>query len=242
VFVSNVLSGEVTRIDLQVPLNGTPVVRSLTDIASGYLARTDPAALVVGPTGLAYNRQRDILYVASTGDNAIYAIQNAAHATTDGGMGRLIYKDDAHLRGPLGLVLAPNGDLITSNGDAVNADPTQPSELVEFTPTGQFVGEFSIDPTQGGAFGLAVTNFNGILRLAAVEDVTNSVDVWTFNTRSAALAGRVGDQALSTLRFSTSARAIAMTQSSAGVDEFVGTLAGADAPSTLFGHRRPGGL
>ena len=43
VFVSNVLSGEVTRIDLQVPLNGNPVVESMTEIASGYLARTDPA-------------------------------------------------------------------------------------------------------------------------------------------------------------------------------------------------------
>ncbi len=35
-----------------------------------------------------------------------------------------------HLHGPFGLVLAPNGDLITANGDAVNGDPTQPSELV----------------------------------------------------------------------------------------------------------------
>ena len=90
----------------------------------------------------------------------------------------------AHLRGPLGLVLAPNGDLITSNGDAVNADPTQPSELVEFTPQGKFVGQFSIDPSEGAAFGLAVSNVGGVLRLAAVEDVTNSLDVWTFNTNS----------------------------------------------------------
>ena len=185
---------EVTRIDLQFPLNGNPVVQSMTEIASGYLTRTDPAALVVGPTGLAYNAQTHTLYVASTGDNAIYAIQNAAFTTTDSGKGRLIYEDDAHLRGPLGLVLAPNGDLITANGDAVNPDPTQASELVEFTPSGRFVGEFSIDPTQGGAFGLAVTNFNGILRLAAVEDITNSVDVWTFNTQSAAGFGFGGSR------------------------------------------------
>ena len=96
----------------------------------------------------------------------------------------MVYQDNAHLRGPLGLVLAPNGDLITANGDAVNADPTQPSELVEFTPGGKFVGQFSIDPTEGAAFGLAVTNVGGVLRLAAVEDVTNSLDVWTFNTNS----------------------------------------------------------
>ncbi|MFI5460763.1 MAG: hypothetical protein ACHRXM_35570 [Isosphaerales bacterium] len=177
-------------------------------------------------------------YVASTGDNAIYAIQNAAFATTDGGIGRLIYQDNAHLRGPLGLVLAPNGDLITSNGDAVNPDPSQASELVEFTPTGRFVGEFSIDPAQGGAFGLAVTNFAGILRLAAVEDVTNSVDVWTVDTRSAGSPALGGDPAFATPAVNSSGSALAMTPSGASVDEFFGTLADAVVPSTLFGHRR----
>ena len=55
VFVSNVLNGMVTRIDLTIPKGGNPIVESLTRIASGYLTRTDPAALVVGPTGLAYD-------------------------------------------------------------------------------------------------------------------------------------------------------------------------------------------
>ena len=62
-------------------------------------------------------------------------------------------------------MLAPNGDLITSNGDAVNPDPNQTSELVEFTPKGHFVGELSLDPSPGGAFGLAVTTTPvGVLR------------------------------------------------------------------------------
>ena len=177
------LSGTVTRIDLKIPNGGNPIVESKTQIASGYLIRTDPAALVVGPTGLAYNPKNGTLYVASTGDNEIFAIPHAATRTGDDGTGSVVYQENAHLRGPLGLVLAPNGDLITANGDAVNADPTQPSELVEFTPGGKFVGQFSIDPTQGGAFGLAVTDVGGVLRLAAVEDVTNILDVWTFNTR-----------------------------------------------------------
>ena len=190
VFVSNVLSGTVTRIDLKIPNGGNPIVESETQIASGYLTRTDPAALVVGPTGLAYNPKNGTLYVASTGNNEIFAIPHAATRTRNDGTGSVVYQDNAqsagsnaHLRGPLGLVLAPNGDLITANGDAVNPDPTQPSELVEFTPRGKFVGQFSIDSTQGAAFGLAVSNVGGVLRLAAVEDVTNMVDVWTFNTR-----------------------------------------------------------
>jgi hypothetical protein len=34
---------------------GTPTVSGMTQIASGYVHRTDPAALVVGPTGLAFD-------------------------------------------------------------------------------------------------------------------------------------------------------------------------------------------
>jgi uncharacterized protein (TIGR03118 family) len=182
VFVSNVLNGVVTRIDLKIPDQGNPVVESLTQIGSGYLTRTDPAALVVGPTGLAFDPEHNVLFVASTGDNEIFAIPEAADRTSDAGMGRPVYQDPAHLRGPLGLALAPNGDLITSNGDAVNPDPTQNSELVEFTPGGQFVGEFSVDPSPGAAFGLAVTNVGGLLRVAAVDDSTNTLNVWTFQS------------------------------------------------------------
>jgi uncharacterized protein (TIGR03118 family) len=184
VFVSNVLNGVVTRIDLKIPDGGDPVVKSLTRIGSGYATRTDPNALVIGPTGLAYDSKRDVLYVASTGDNEIFSISKAGSRTSDAAMGKVVYQDDAHLRGPLGLVLAPNGDLITANGDAVNPDPTQPSELVEFTPKGKFVGEFSIDPSQGAAFGLAVADESGLLRFAAVEDATNRLDIWTFNPNS----------------------------------------------------------
>jgi uncharacterized protein (TIGR03118 family) len=185
VFVSNVLSGTVTRINLETSDDGTPTVESETQIASGYLTRTDPNALVVGPTGLAFDPRTDTLYVASTGDNAIFAIPNALDTNHDHGMGRLVYQDSAHLHGPLGLVLAPNGDLITANGDAVNQDPKQLNELVEFTPSGKFVGQFQLDPGgAGGAFGLAVANFDGVVRFAAVNDNTNALDIWTFKQRS----------------------------------------------------------
>jgi uncharacterized protein (TIGR03118 family) len=185
VFVSNVLSGTVTRIDLNIPDGGTPMVESETQIASGFAHHTDPNALVVGPTGLAFDPERDILYVASTADNAIFAIPDAAVTHHDQGMGRLVFKDDVHLHGPLGLVLAPNGDLITANGDAVNPDPAHPNELVEFTPTGQFVSQFQLDGgAPGAAFGLALSTDNGQLRLAAVDDnvtnKTNTVKVFTF--------------------------------------------------------------
>jgi uncharacterized protein (TIGR03118 family) len=237
VFVSNVLNGTVTRIDLEVPNHGNPVVQGFTTIASGYLTRTDPAALVIGPTGLAYDPRHDILFVASTGDNAIYSISHAASRMKDAGLGNVVYSDSAHLRGPLGLALAPNGDLITSNGDAVNPDPNQTSELIEFTPSGHFVGEFSIDPSAGGAFGLAVTNVGGILRVAAVEDVTNSVDVWTFNTGHSDLHGPGAKPDIAKGAGKTSASPLTVTHHGAVGDKIIGTLTEHHTPSTLFRHR-----
>jgi hypothetical protein len=180
VFVSNVFSGTVTRVDLKIPRHGDHVrVQDMIQIASGYSHRADPAAFQVGPTGLAYNPATKVLYVASTDDNAIFAIPNAAKTRSDNGMGSLVNQDPSHLRGPLGLVLAPNGDLLTTNGDAINTDTTDAtdSELIEFTSTGAFVGEFSLDPgVQGAAFGVALSTTQRRLEVATINDGTNSLD------------------------------------------------------------------
>jgi len=173
VFVSNVLSGTVTRLNITVK-RGTPTVTSMTQIASGYLHKTDPAALVIGPTGLVFDSRKDLLYVASTGDNEIFSIASAGTTTTDNGMGSLVYSDPAHLHGPLALAMAPNGDLLTSNGDAVNPDPKHNSEIVEFTPGGSFIEELQVDSVAGAAFGLAVSS----AELAAVDDNTNTLGIF----------------------------------------------------------------
>jgi hypothetical protein len=181
-FVSNVLTGTVTRIDLLVPMNGSsPKVVSKTQIASGYAHRTDPAALVLGPTGLAFDAKTDTLFVASTADNKIFAIHNAAFTQHDHGTGNVIYQDAKHLHGPIAMVLAPNGDLIVANGDAVNTDPNQPSELVEFTQHGKFVSQFQLDPNPDAAFGIAFDVSDGQVRFAAVNDNQNTVSIWTLS-------------------------------------------------------------
>ncbi len=179
-FVSNVLNGTVSRIELAISDNGVTMLPGSRVIASGYVNRTDPNALVVGPTGLAYDPNIDVLYVASTGDNAVFAIQNAASTNRNGGVGRMIYFDAAHLHGPLALALAPNGHLVTANGDAVNADAQQPSEIVEFTVDGRFVAQMQVDTAAGAAFGLAFGHGSkGQLQFAAVDDNTNTASVWT---------------------------------------------------------------
>lgn len=177
VFVSNVLSGTVTRLDLRVEDRGVFVERE-TRIASGYMHRCDPAAFVVGPTGLALDPFRDVLFVASTGDNAIYAIPGASETFADHGRGVLAILDPVHLHGPLGLVRTRCGGLISAQGDAVNFDPNHPSEIVEYSPQGRFVAEFSIDPAPGSALGLALESSGRSVRFAAVDDGLNVLDIW----------------------------------------------------------------
>jgi hypothetical protein len=160
VFVSNVLNATIERIVLSIKTGGISLV-STTEISSSYMHRGDPAALEVGPTGLAYDSTRDILYLASAEDNAIYAMSDATQVVENGQKGFRIYSDNLHLHGALALALAPNGNLIVSSNDVINAVAGQPSELVEFTRGGVFVAEHSVDPNLGGSFGLGFGTVNG---------------------------------------------------------------------------------
>lgn len=177
-FVANGLAGTVVRLNLAV---GTArvTVENATQIASGYGFQCDPVTFVDAPTGLVYDSEKDVLYVASTLDNAVFAVHDAAKRTDDGGMGRVIYTDSTHLHGPLGMAMAPNGHLVVSNNDAINSDPNQPSEIVEFTVEGKFVKQISVDPAQGGSFGLAIASSGDVARFAAVDDNASVLLIWT---------------------------------------------------------------
>ncbi len=177
VFLSNVLSGVVSRIDIGYTL--TNLSASDLVLASGFNHRTDPAALVLGPTGLVYDRTTDVLLVASSFDNAVYQISHAATANSTQ-TASLLFSDLTHLHGPLDLTILPNGHLLVANSDGSNADPNQPSELVEFSPAGQFLGQMPIDANNGGAFGLATNNLAwGAFQMAYVDDNANSLRITT---------------------------------------------------------------
>ena len=77
------------------------------------------------------------------------------------------------------MAMAPNGHFLVTNNDAINPDPNQPSEIVEFTVTGQFITQLSVDPSQGGSFGLAVNVKNNIATFAAVDDNIPVLLIWT---------------------------------------------------------------
>jgi DNA-binding beta-propeller fold protein YncE len=174
VYVANVLNGTVARLDLAVTSSNVTLQKKVI-IASGYTHVPNAAAVVLGPTGLAFDAGTDTLFVASTADNAIYAVSQASHRSSPAQKGTLVFAD-SHLRGPLALRFAPNGHLLTANGDAVNADPEHPSEIVEFTQWGQFVREYNVDSSEGGAFGIDTNDGNGF-NFAVVDDVTNTLSV-----------------------------------------------------------------
>jgi len=159
-FVTNVLGGilgkhhnpnggTVQRLVITSKPYQTPRVLSSTTIGSGFPARTDPNALVIGPTGdgLSCN---GTLYVADTLNNRIAAIPNALFRLHSDGTGDTVSKG-GHLNVPLGLAIAPNGHILTVNGGDGN--------IVETSPRGRQVAFKTIDNNMGGAgnlFGLAI--------------------------------------------------------------------------------------
>ncbi len=161
-FVSNVLNGTVAAagavvsqgsvLRIAVDTSGTvPSEVSRAVIASTFEERTDPAALVIGPTGLGLSAS-GVLFVADTLQNRIAAIPDAVGRTTDAGNGITVAQGGA-LRQPLGLAIAPNGDLITVNGGN--------GHMVELTPNGVQLSARFVDVSHskngaGTLFGLAI--------------------------------------------------------------------------------------
>ena len=168
-FVTNVLNGIVPPpagsttnstanegTVLRILITSTPFAlphRLLTTtIGSGFAESTDPAALIIGPTGVGLARN-GTLYVADTLNSRIAAIPNAVLRFSSDGTGQTVSQGN-NLMGPLGLAIAPNGDILTVNSG--NGD------IVETTPGGRQVAAENIDlSTPGGAggdlFGLAVS-------------------------------------------------------------------------------------
>jgi hypothetical protein len=175
-FVTNVLNGgaavgswvvdtaTVLRIRLTTS-RGAPRMTSERIIAGVIPWRDDRAALVIGPTGVALGRD-GTLYVADTLDNGIIAIPHAMtrmREVTDRG---ITIASGGHLKQPLGLTIAPDGDIITANaGDG---------DIVETTPSGRQVAVVAADARAGAGslFGLVINRDD---ELVYVDDARNTL-------------------------------------------------------------------
>jgi hypothetical protein len=181
-FVANVLNGTVAaggatvnrgtvvRIGLRSRDGGMPMMTSERVIARGFGEHSDPAALVVGPTGLALGAS-GTLYVADSAGNRIAAVPDAMrrdHAAWRGGTVTM----NGALNVPLGLTVAPGGDILTVNaGDG---------RLVETTPGGDQIAVRWLDTSgspagSGALFGLAVRPDRHAVWF--VDDATNQLDL-----------------------------------------------------------------
>lgn len=180
-FVTNVLNGTVAgggdivrrgtvlRISLRLRGDRPPVRVATTTIGSGFAQKTDPAALVIGPTGVGL--QGRTLYVADTVENRITAIPDALDRQSSAGTGRVV-TTDKNLNGPLGLAVAPNHNILTVNSGDGN--------IVETTPHGAQVAVRTLDssgtpPGAGALFGLAVGSCPD--RVYFVDDATNTLNL-----------------------------------------------------------------
>jgi hypothetical protein len=214
-FVTNVLNGTVAaggsvvhqgtvvRINLGNSETQMPWIESMTVIGSGFAQRTDPAALVLGATGVALspncndddndgrdnhgrdndgrdNHGRDndgrdnhgrVLYVADTLNNGIRAISNPLFRTNSDGTGALAASGGA-LNQPLGLTVAPNGNILTVNGGD--------GFIVEFNAHGNQIAKKLIDntggppPGAGTLFGLIYVPDTGVY---FVDDGSNTLNL-----------------------------------------------------------------
>lgn len=180
-YVTNVLSGTVAaggsvihqgtvvRVDLNLSKGSSPFVESMTVIGSGFAERTDPAALVIGPTGVALSADGLSLYVADSLNNRVVAIPFPLFRQSTAQTGFTVTKGGA-LNDPLGLTVASNGDILTVNGDD--------GYMVQTSPDGLQVSKTLLDssgtpPGSGALFGL-VTVGNSVYY---VDDATNTLNV-----------------------------------------------------------------
>jgi hypothetical protein len=182
-YVSNVLNGTVAHEGMQVNEgtvarivlvsfpNKPPKVIREDVIATEFPEITSESALVVGPTGLAVKETgffKQTLYVADTVDNRIAEVSNALlRFTPETGAGKTVTQG-GDINDPLGMTLAPNGNILTANGE--NA------KLVETSPSGMEEASFSTEVGPGGLFGLALTqDQKGIVFVNDNENVLKSL-------------------------------------------------------------------
>jgi hypothetical protein len=179
-YVTNVLNGTVAaegatvhggtlvRIDLDSGPHG-PVVTSERVVARGFPERTDPIGFIRGPTGVAVHRLPfglgNIIFVADTAGNRV-ALVIEVFGMVFGAYEGFTISQGGELMEPLGLTLAPNGHILTTNAGNGN--------IVETTLSGkQFTYNTQVPAFE--LFGLTLSpDGHGIL---FVNDSANNVEL-----------------------------------------------------------------
>jgi hypothetical protein len=159
--------GTVVRINLILSSSSFPFVESMTVVGS---ERTDPVALVVGPTGLGLSPDGFSLYVADSLNNRTTAIPFPLFRQSSAGTGFTI-TNGGGLNDPLGLNVLPDGDILTVNGGD--------GFMVQTTPDGLQVAKNLLDstgdpPGSGALFGVVAAGAN----VYYLDDASNTLNLF----------------------------------------------------------------
>jgi hypothetical protein len=144
----------VLRLRLHSGPGQPPKVLTEQVIANKIPWIDSPEALVIGPTGVAL-AGNGTLYLADTLENRITAIPQAMTRTTPVNAGGTVVSAGGHLKQPLGLVVTPSGNILTTNAGDGN--------MIETTPAGKQVVVRTADTKtgEGSLFGLVIVG-NGV--------------------------------------------------------------------------------
>ncbi len=169
---AQVNKGDVVRLTLHQTPTTAPTVTAHSVVADGLPEQEDASAFVKGPTGLVLDSTGK-LYVGDNLGNRVATVTDALTRTDSAGSGATL-SSGGQLANPLGMALAPNGDVLVAN--ATNG------KIVEITPAGKQVGEYFANedvaqdpPGNGDLFDIAVNQTkDGIL---LVNDDTNTLSL-----------------------------------------------------------------
>ncbi len=181
---NTVNKGTVVRMNLGATSTTMPWIESMTVVGSGFAESTNPAALVVGPTGVGLSPGRDeglgdeswgrdreqVLYIADSMNNRIAVIPDALTRPTSGGTGYTLSAGGA-LNDPLGLVVAPDGHILTVNGN--NGYIIEIDELGDQIAT-KLIDNIGTPPGNGTLFGLV---YDPGLGVVFVDDGSNTLNL-----------------------------------------------------------------
>lgn len=181
VFESNAADGTIVRINL-----GSTITYDV--IAKGFKVNHGKPGSILGPSGLSYNPNGDILYIVDGADNTVVSfskastIPNGGITVEKGGKFKGPSASDAHLvysgaplDAPISSALFFNGNLVVGN----TGNPNGINYMIELSPAGKVLYKRNVDKGAAGAiFGMATAGTSAAnTQLFFNDDNANDVQV-----------------------------------------------------------------
>jgi hypothetical protein len=181
-YETNAGDGTVVRINLGKKF-------TFDVIAKGFGINHGVPGSIFSPSGLAYNRKIDTLYVVDGQTNTVTALKNVSTIKSGGvtvgssgttfsgpsaSLARSVFSGSP-LNGPISSALLPNGNLVVGN----TTDPAGTNLIVEISTSGKLLATRNVDTGAGGSiFGMVATGTsNADTKVYFNDDNDNNLQV-----------------------------------------------------------------